>query len=159
MSDLLRDAPVGQVIRWVTRNKYLQYPEEKADFQCPSSYQDTKSVGSGASSVASPDALEKRLEELPTDPNALTTAQTAADRESVALSDRTLSKIMTRPEMSLVNTRADLEQAYTNATRQETLKNQASRPIAPAVTSDGTILVDWYTTDDPENPQNWTPRK
>lgn len=159
MSDLLRDAPVGQIIRWVTRNKYLQYPEEKADFQCPGSYQDPKSVGSGASSVASPDALEKRLEDLPTDPNALTTAQTAIDRESVALSDRTLSKIVTRPEMSQVNTRADLEQAYTNATRQESLKNQASRPIAPEVTSDGTILVDWYTTDDPENPQNWTPRK
>ena len=159
MSDLLRDAPVGQIIRWVTRNKYLQYPEEKADFQCPTSYQDAKKIGSGASSVATPDALEKRLEDLPTDANALTTAQTAADRESVALSDRTLSKIVTRPEMSLVNTRADLEQAYTNATRQEGLKSQPSRPIAPEVTSDGTILVDWYTTDDPENPQNWTPRK
>lgn len=27
--------------------------------------------------------------------------------------------------------------------------------IAPTKTSDGTILVDWYTTDDPANPQNW----
>jgi len=160
MSDLFRDAPVGQIIRFVTRNRYLQYAEEKADFQIPSSYQASKSIGSGTSSVASPDALEKRLEEeIPTDPNALTTAQTAADRESVALSDRTLSKIMTRPEMSQVNTRADLEQAYTNATRQESLRAQPSRPIAPEVTSDGTILVDWYTTDDPENPQNWTMRK
>ncbi|THY42291.1 putative caffeine resistance protein 5 [Aureobasidium pullulans] len=29
MSDLFRDAPVGQMIRWMTKNKYLQYPEEK----------------------------------------------------------------------------------------------------------------------------------
>lgn len=27
--------------------------------------------------------------------------------------------------------------------------------IAPTKTEDGTILVDWYTTDDPTNPQNW----
>ena len=27
--------------------------------------------------------------------------------------------------------------------------------IAPTKTSDGKILVDWYTTDDPANPQNW----
>jgi DHA1 family multidrug resistance protein-like MFS transporter len=29
MSDLIRDAPVGQIVRWITKNKYLQYPEEK----------------------------------------------------------------------------------------------------------------------------------
>lgn len=29
MSDLFRDAPVGQMIRWVTKNRVLQYPEEK----------------------------------------------------------------------------------------------------------------------------------
>ncbi|THY03898.1 putative caffeine resistance protein 5 [Aureobasidium pullulans] len=29
MSDVFRDAPVGQMIRCVTNNKYLQYPEEK----------------------------------------------------------------------------------------------------------------------------------
>ncbi|GAB7350828.1 hypothetical protein MBLNU459_g1361t2 [Dothideomycetes sp. NU459] len=29
MSDLFRDAPVGQLIRWVSGNKWLQYPEEK----------------------------------------------------------------------------------------------------------------------------------
>ena len=156
MSALLRDAPVGQAIRWVTGNKYFQYPEEQSAFQIPSSYQrDTKSVRSGSTTpaVATP-AIEKDLENLP-GPDALTKAETAADRESLAaLSDRTLSKIMTRPELSHVNTRADLEAAYTNATRQETLRTQASRPIKPAVTSDGTILVDWYATDDAENPQN-----
>lgn len=28
--------------------------------------------------------------------------------------------------------------------------------VAPTRTSDGIILVDWYSTDDPENPQNWS---
>lgn len=161
MSDLLRDAPVGQMIRWITKNKYLQYPEEKPDFQVPASYQDhSKTIGSDASSVPSPDTVEKRLEEdLETGHSPLTTAPTAVDREAMAPSERSLSKIVSRADMSKVNTRASLEQAYTNATQQEALKAQVSRPIAPAVTSDGTILVDWYTTDDPENPQNWSNKK
>lgn len=162
MSALLRDAPVGQVIRWITKNKYFQYPEEKSGYQLPASYQIFKTESSSwahTTTGASPDVLEQKLEEADADgaqQTGLTTATTVADRESVAMSDRTLSTIMTRPELSQVNTRADLEQAYTNATRQETLKNQPSRPIQPQVTSDGTILVDWYTTDDPENPQNWS---
>jgi DHA1 family multidrug resistance protein-like MFS transporter len=31
--------------------------------------------------------------------------------------------------------------------------------IAPTKTADGTILVDWYTSDDPANPQNWKASK
>lgn len=61
--------------------------------------------------------------------------------------------------MQKVTTRADLEVAYTNAQRQETLKSQGTQPILPEKTSDGTILVDWYTTDDAENPQNWSQKK
>ncbi|KIW27191.1 uncharacterized protein PV07_06953 [Cladophialophora immunda] len=158
MSALLRDAPVGQVVRFVTRNKYFQYPEERSDFVLPDSYQSHK-LGAATPTqpvLPVPEDIEKRIEEDSDDAHSLSAARTAADGESVALSDRTLSKIMTRPELSQVNTRADLEQAYSNATRQETLKNQVSRPIAPQVTSDGTILVDWYATDDPENPQNWS---
>jgi MFS transporter, DHA1 family, multidrug resistance protein len=51
--------------------------------------------------------------------------------------------------MNKVSTRAELEQAYTNATLQETIKQQPSQPIIPDKTSDGTILIDWYTADDP----------
>jgi len=40
MKDTIRDAPIGQIIRWITKNKYLKYPEEEPDFQCPSSYSD-----------------------------------------------------------------------------------------------------------------------
>ena len=29
----------------------------------------------------------------------------------------------------------------------------------PEKTADGTILVDWYDTSDPENPQNWSSKK
>lgn len=36
MTDLLREAPLGQLIR--PRNKVLQYPEERADFVLPAEY-------------------------------------------------------------------------------------------------------------------------
>jgi DHA1 family multidrug resistance protein-like MFS transporter len=42
------------------------------------------------------------------------------------------------------------------AGRNAELQRTKSIPIVPAKTSDGTILVDWYTTDDPANPQNWS---
>ena len=38
MSDLIRDAPVGQIVRYLTGNRVLRYPEEKGDFQCPTCY-------------------------------------------------------------------------------------------------------------------------
>ena len=161
MSALLRDAPVGQMIRYATKNKFLQYPEEKPGYVLPETYQIhcDEAAHKAQPDRAVPAEVEKKIEVDSDDLTSLAAARTAADRESVAPSDRTLSKIMTRPEMSQVNTRIDLEQAYSRATRQETLQYEPSRPIAPQVTSDGTILVDWYATDDAENPQNWSKGK
>lgn len=36
------------------------------------------------------------------------------------------------------------------------IQRTKSLTIAPQKTSDGVILIDWYTTDDPANPQNWS---
>jgi DHA1 family multidrug resistance protein-like MFS transporter len=172
MSALLRDAPVGQLIRWVTKNRVLQYPEEKPGFVCPNGYQDEKpSYASDASTpIASPpvvpDIAEKLVDPVAPDANLLTTAPTVRDVDSFdharaheSLNSRTLSKVTTRHEMSKMNTRADLEQAYTDATQQESMKYQQSRPIVPEKTADGVILVDWYETNDQENPQNWSNKK
>lgn len=60
-----------------------------------------------------------------------------------------LSRTSTRP---YTQERFDVEQQL-EAEKTKTIV------IAPTKTSDGTILVDWYTTDDPENPQNWTTSK
>jgi DHA1 family multidrug resistance protein-like MFS transporter len=39
------------------------------------------------------------------------------------------------------------------------LERTKSRPISLHKSADGTVLVDWYTTDDPANPQNWSKGK
>ena len=57
-----------------------------------------------------------------------------------------MSRTSTRP---YTQERFDVEQAM----EAEKTKSIA---MAPTKTADGTILVDWYTTDDPANPQNWS---
>lgn len=163
MDTIIRDAPIGQLIRYITRNKVLLYPEEKADYKCPSCYQE----GSGkpestTSSVAQTPAAQSDPEknERPASPASLTTAPTVKEPNpfDAVAAHRTMSRAVTRPEMQKITTRADLEQAYADATQQSALR-QESRAIVPEKTADGLILVDWYTTDDPENPQNWSSSK
>lgn len=162
MSALIRDAPVGQIIRWVTKGRLLPYPEELPDFQIPACYIGRKEVLDTRADTppTSPADFQEKADFL--DSDGLRQTRTVVDVEAQSVSsamDRTVSRIMTRPEMRNVTTRADLEQAYTNAIQQETLQAQKSRPIVPERTADGIVLVDWYTTDDQENPQNWSPKK
>jgi DHA1 family multidrug resistance protein-like MFS transporter len=171
MADLLRDAPVGQLIRWATKNRVLQYPEEKTGFACPMGYQDEKPALSDISATNPPatDSVAEKLENLQTSgdqqslrqslrhmPTAIDVDQFGQAGGQQAAIARTLSRAVTRPEMTKIQTRADLEEAYTNATRQESMKNQESQAIMPEKTTDGITLVDWYDTNDQENPQNWS---
>lgn len=162
--DLFRDAPIGQFIRLVTRNKYLLYPEERDDFTCPSCYEPgSKSFDSTATTppLSSPAATEKDVENPLSHQNTLMNAPTRPDVNYAASikAERTLSKTVTQSDLARATSRADLEKAYTEAARQETMAKQPSRPIIPQRTNDGKILVDWYTTDDPENPLNWSRAK
>lgn len=38
MSDLIHEAPLGQALRSISRNKIFQYPEERGDFVLPEQY-------------------------------------------------------------------------------------------------------------------------
>ena len=115
MFDLLRDAPLGQIIRYATGNRVLLYPEERSDFELPKSYADSTPPDTSAnvSGTTTPQVTDENNIE-----RQLTDAEHPADRI-------------------------------------------ASVPVAitPSRLKDGTILVDWYTTDDPENPQAWTASK
>ncbi|OTA01152.1 hypothetical protein A9Z42_0015230 [Trichoderma parareesei] len=60
--------------------------------------------------------------------------------------------------MSRVGSLAALQQEYTAATLQENVRSQHST-IHPRKLETGIILVDWYSTDDADNPQNWSSKK
>ncbi|KIW00753.1 uncharacterized protein PV09_07735 [Verruconis gallopava] len=188
MTDLLRDAPIGQIIRWVTGNKVLRYPEEDESWTCPSQYTDTTSdhldrqmealrainereAASGpaeleddkekreeveeplerSSSDATRDALHAELAKFETQREADPEAHFEGIRGPTTTRSQ-FSRVATRQALSNSHTRADLEEAF----RQATLEPGPSVAIVPTKLSDGTVLVDWYTSDDPANPQNWS---
>ena len=142
MSDILREAPLGQLIRLITRNKVLLYPEEKPGFELPEAYRaviEGKPPGSisGSSSPASHQDVEKKVMSPET--------PTRHDLEATVLT-RTKSRTATTP---FSEERLEVE-------NELALERTKTIPIAPQKTADGNILVDWYSTDDPANPQNWS---
>ncbi|KAK3676347.1 hypothetical protein LTR78_003621 [Recurvomyces mirabilis] len=179
MTDLIRDAPMGQLIRYITRNKVLLYPEERPDFEAPSSYTNpdhlTQTKGEPLStipsSLAAGDDEKKHLE--PTEPASPQSPSTSLDRRTLerietSRTEVDLEKALTNQRtntLSLVPTRTALSHAHTQAelaaviTASAHLAKEPSQPIVPQRTADGTILVDWYTTDDAANPQNWSSGK
>jgi DHA1 family multidrug resistance protein-like MFS transporter len=170
MSALIRDAPIGQIIRYFTNNRVLQYPEERSDFQIPVAYNratrpipkrlSTSSFeipiepeGPATEEVVYPDP-ETVLEKLDTvteedhDDTDLEKIQTARTARTAKTQ---ISRVGTRTALAKSISRADLEQQFSLAS----VERGPSRPIAPETLDDGTILVDWYATDDLDNPQNW----
>ncbi|KKY24329.1 putative benomyl methotrexate resistance protein [Diplodia seriata] len=191
MSDLIRDAPIGQIIRFVTRNRLLQYPEEKPDYKLPGDYthsdalplevpveepyvpdiepvqeevepreereseDETLDLEKSRTADTSRTGYTTDLEKTKTADTART-GRTSLHKSATANTARTgLERVGTRTALQRSVTRADLEQQFTNAT----LERGPTMQIAPTHLDDGTTLVDWYTTDDPENPQNWSFKK
>jgi DHA1 family multidrug resistance protein-like MFS transporter len=168
MSNIIRDAPIGQLIRYVTGNKVFQYPEEKPDFVLPNYYLHTdaeklddqlfRTVPSLSSSNNSiKDDLEKDMAEQKSDLQ-LTRTETDRSRHELSKTNTTrsaMSRVGSRIALEQTKTRADLEQAFAVASEP----SPWPETVVPVRTSDGTILVDWYTTDDKANPQNWSNTK
>ncbi|KAJ5605327.1 major facilitator superfamily transporter [Penicillium lagena] len=150
--DIIREAPIGQVIRWMTRNKVLQYPEERTDFVLPLQYQrllklaeETTSQECGASHSTSRTSEVIQIDEVS---QARLLAHGVGDLESLELA-RTVTTARTAP----------YGVARFQAEQILEIQRTKSIPIIPQKTEDGIILVDWYTSDDPANPQNWSTLK
>ncbi len=143
MADLIREAPLGQIIRLISGNRYLLYPEERPDFQLPSCY-----THHGSDSDDAPnEPVEKEVDATVQTP----VSQQSNDLERAGTQAADLERAATRTELSRVGTQAELAEAYSRAT----MDRGPSRPVVPEKLDDGTILVNWYSTTDPDNPQNW----
>jgi DHA1 family multidrug resistance protein-like MFS transporter len=158
MADLIREAPLGQLLRYVTGNRVLKYPEELPDFELPETYRTAinnteKNIGRSqarselASRRSSIESLPSRSDIEQGERNhALERKETAIDADAAGGVARTKSRLETEP---FSDERLEVE-------RQLSLRRTKSTAIAPTKTADGNILVDWYYTDDPANPQNWS---
>lgn len=130
MKDLIRESALGQIIRLISRNKLLRHPEEEPDFQNPYD----KPVH------------EDRPSENPTGSN--------GESGSSTLSEGTINEAA-KPTQPEDTDKVDIEKAETDQPHS----SGESLVFGKVVTSTGHILVTWYTTDDPANPQNWSSRK
>lgn len=156
MADIIRDAPLGQILRFITGNRVLLYPEERPDFELPASYNallnsTEKTVIRPATSRKSSDSTIPSRSDLETGERnvELEKKDTAADPSpynDAATLSRTKSRLDTVP---YTNERLEVE-------AELAIERTQTRPVVPIKTADGNILVDWYTTDDPDNPQNWS---
>lgn len=127
MNDVLRDSPFGQIVRLLSKNKYFQYAEERDGFQNPyygsNTLQKEVDIELPTTAASSNTTLEENTEEFTTKPPL---AEATDDVEN-GLSDNPIERVVTVQSQSEV-------------------QRIESRPIKPTTTSDGTILVDWYTT-------------
>ena len=179
MADLIRESALGFTLRTLTRGKLFGYAEDRPDFQLPDSYvalaqgrtpERSKTEG-GVVRKATTDqehhrqetkATEEKIEnEGATEPAQVLSRATTASSTTTSSSGRNgeggepIEKVKTQDRhlnLHKVETTRDLERAVTAATAKRT----ATRPIIPTKTAEGVILVDWYTTDDVSNPQNWS---
>lgn len=158
MSDLMREAPIGQFLRFVTKNKLFKYPEELPGFQLPETYNtmlnehSNEKLGPSRSDSENAGAEEapKTAEALPElTHHATNRSIRSGDVEHAATLTRTRTRESTRP---YTEERLEVE-------AELAVERTKSIAIMPTKTSDGTILVDWYTSDDPANPQNWSNKK
>src|SRR5436305_13335699 len=149
MADLIRESPIGQVIRFVTRNKYLRYPEEIAGFQIPwegvanASIEEKLADHSDGSNhdrgeKESERDVEKDLEAEELARKTTTHVTLGTPLGSIVTISRTKSREQTLPYSA--------ERFQTEL--QEEAERQQSAIIVPQKTSDGITLVDWYTTDE-----------
>jgi DHA1 family multidrug resistance protein-like MFS transporter len=178
MADIIRDAPLGQLIRWATSKRVLQYPEERADFQLPQPWQhlvDNPGAVVDESSTAA-------TTQVPASPSS--SSSTAGDDDDAPGGDgdrdrdRQAEKHMQSPDSDSppdpddtpgatpgglhrtpTPTAADRHLEAAGGDEVHNIEKVQSVPIVPRRTKDGAILVDWYYSDDAENPHNWTNKK
>jgi len=133
MTSVIRDSPFGQLVRYLSNNKYFQYPEEKPGFKLPETW--LRLLDNSDATIADPEKTEP-----PSDPQSYEATTEAISRAST--------------ENTVPFTESRLE-----ADEQHEIEKIKSIPIQPKKTKDGAILVDWYYTDDAENPHNWSNTK
>ncbi|KAK4555660.1 hypothetical protein LTR86_007413 [Recurvomyces mirabilis] len=157
--ELFRESAVGQVVRLITNGKWLQYPEEKDNF----TWAPLEALLSGDSEKHNPNApgATRTAEDLGDDGKSAKEAGVTPSRASTISApsqddlrdettiEQTLSRTTSRP---YTPSRGNLERALSHTSRAD----RPSSVLAPTKTNDGNILVSWYSTTDPANPQNWT---
>ncbi|KAE8442949.1 hypothetical protein EG329_002487 [Mollisiaceae sp. DMI_Dod_QoI] len=156
MASLIWESTVGHLLRLLTGNRILQYPEEISDFKLPGASLQLLNNDGPANCTGD----DRTLTTSPS-PSPSPSLSMPEEENQMQNSDGELSRVTEhiRRQRGATNPRenaAPNTQDRLDAKQIHNLEKTKSLPIAPLKTKDGIILVDWYYTDDPDNPQNWS---
>jgi DHA1 family multidrug resistance protein-like MFS transporter len=130
MKDTIRDSSFGQLIRIITRNKFLQYPDETQGFQYPEGYEaNSNQYKEDDTEESYPTSMSASNADILNEEKAAGAATPEVEEEDTTTGD--------------LESDIKLERHISTHTPTERI---SSCPIVPQKTSDGVILVDWYTT-------------
>jgi len=87
MADLLREAPLGQLIRWASGNRFLKYPEEFSGFKLPAAYNNVLNSANKEEAVAPSSESSK--------PGAKSSGRSSSDETSLVPVDSDFEKKVT----------------------------------------------------------------
>ena len=121
--NLIQDAPLGLIIRFLSGGKYFPCPEDLPNFECPLEYMNN--------------GVEKETEALSAQDNPLNLRNV---RHTISGSN----------ENQAQGNGGVLDRSWPEA---------ASASGSDVEKGKEKILVDWYSEDDPGNPQNWSTLK
>jgi len=122
MADMLRDSAMGQLLRLVKR-EWFPYPDERLDYKLPD-YE---------AAIDQEQEKEKSLEQS-------TPADNHESRSQAE--ERTESVLGQQPDLEILR----LATTVTEGHGDNAAEHAASHALTPMKTSDGIVLVDWYTT-------------
>lgn len=131
----IQDTFLGATIRMATGNKFLKYPEDDDNFKVPDEWLQ----------------LLKDDVDAPATDAVLTREKTSEDH-AIQRGDVSVKSKGSKTSSSAT----DDEEAQVESSTAAGVDRVQSIPIIPRRTKSGDILVDWYTTDDPANPLNWS---
>lgn len=175
----IRDTPLGQALRLVGFKKYLRYPEEVQGFQV--SHQERPplikkesdhSSSSEGTNVGTPLEKDKEIQgfqiaqqERPplVEKRSGHSSSSGETKVGIALEKdeekQAYAPGVIRPGLTHTRTLSSVRTADFAVERgldADAVKSQLSKAGA---TEDGIILVDWYDSEDMDNPRNWSAGK
>lgn len=158
---IIQEAPLGQLIYFVSKGRLFAYPEDKPGFQIPwentgtiekdtdpENVPETPDEAGSAKENPHDESTKPPIHSYPTGISSISTIRSIeanAGLEKIPTTSRSITREQTAPWSP---ERFEVEQS-------ESLQREHSSVIVPQKTPNGIVLVDWYTTDDPANPQNW----
>lgn len=129
MTRVLTNSPFGVIVRLFSGGRLFTPTEQRADFTIPWPYQ----LASDKNNNKTQEVLHSNND------SALLSPLPVDDKMSLGIDNEAQKSVTTTPQEA-----------------QQEQDQEQSAWIPPEVTPDGAILVDWFSADDPDNPQNWS---